>query len=119
MPLQYFMEMFKITDWGMEACELTLSSPAIRHVLNDKEPFDVILMEQFNADCMMGVAWKLEAPVIGLSSCVMMPWHYDRVGSPLITSHMPSLYVGESEEMSYFGRLNNWLATHVIKILYK
>lgn len=76
-------------------------------------------MEQFNADCMMGVAWKLNAPVIGLSTTVPMPWHYDRVGSPLIPSFMPSLFVGYSDEMSFVQRLNNWLATNVIKQMYK
>lgn len=119
MPLQYFFEFFKITEWGSDACELALGSPIIQNLLKGHSAFDVILMEQFNADCMMGVAWKLKAPVIGMSSCVLMPWHYDRVGSPLITSYMPSLFVGHSDEMSFLERFNNWLATHVINQMYK
>lgn len=119
MPLQYVLDFFRITGWGSEACELALNSPAIQTLLKSQETFDVILMEQFNADCMMGVAWKLNAPVIGLSSCVLMPWHFDRVGSPLIPSYMPSLFVGSSDNMSFLGRLNNWIAVHVMNQMYK
>lgn len=84
-----------------------------------KQPFDVIIMEQFNSDCMMGVAWKLQAPVIGLSSCALMPWHYDRVGNPHISSYVPALFMGYSDNMSYAARLANWLTIHGMKLLYR
>lgn len=76
-------------------------------------------MEQFNADCMMPIAWKLQAPVIALSSCAMMPWHYDRVGQPLIPSYVPALFMGYSDEMTFTQRLNNWIAVYGLKFLYK
>lgn len=103
----------------MQACENSLNSTIIQNLLNTKQQFDVILMEQFNSDCMMGVAWKLQAPVIGLSSCVMMPWHYDRVGHPLIPSYVPALFLGLSDKMSYTERLSNWIAVHGTKLMYK
>lgn len=106
-------------DWGMAACENSLNSSAIQNILSTKQKYDVILMEQFNSDCMMGVAWKLNAPVIGLSSCVMMPWHYDRVASPLIPSYMPGLFLGYSDQMSYLERVSNWIGVHVLKFMYK
>lgn len=101
----------------MDGCENSLNSSAIQTVL--KQKFDVILMEQFNSDCMMGVAWKINAPVIGLTSCVLMPWHYDRVGTPLIPSYMPALFLGYSDEMSYLERISNWVAINVFKLMYK
>lgn len=103
----------------MEACELSLNSTAIQNMLNRKPKFDVILVEQFNSDCMMGVAWKLNAPVIGLSSCVLMPYHYDRVANPLMTSYVPVLYHGFSDKMSFGERLVNWITVHTTKLMYK
>lgn len=76
-------------------------------------------MEQFNSDCMMGVAWKLQAPVIGLSSCTLMPWHFNRIGNPHIPAYIPSLFVGYSDKMTYLERLSNWLAVHGIIFLYE
>lgn len=61
-------------QWGLEACEQALNSSALKNILNQgrREPFDLIILEQFNSDCMLGVAHLLKAPVIGLSSCNIM-----------------------------------------------
>jgi hypothetical protein len=63
------MEFFILSDWGLKSCELTLNSSALKNVLNQgrREPFDLIIVELFNSDCMLGIAHKLNAPVIGLS----------------------------------------------------
>lgn len=98
-------------------CENSLNSTAIQTVM--KQKFDVILMELFNCDCMMGVAWKINAPVIGLSSCALIPWHYNIVGSPVIPSYMPTVNSGYSESMSYWERVSNWFIINAINLLYK
>lgn len=76
-------------------------------------------MEQFNSECMLGVAWKLQAPIVAMSSCTMMPWHYDRVEAPINPSYLPALFVGYSVEMTYAERLSNWIAFHGLKFLHK
>lgn len=106
-------------NWGVEACHNALNSSAIKQVLSTKEPYDVIILEQFNSDCMMGIAWKLQLPVIGMSSCHLMPWHYDRIGNPLIPSYIPALFKGFSDKMDYFERISNWVAIHGMKFLYR
>lgn len=116
---QHFSDFFIIYEWGVEACELALNSSAIQNLLNRKPKFDVMLVEQFNSDCMMGVAWKLNAPVIGLSSCILLPWHYDRVANPLIPSYVPALFLGFSDKMSYVERLANWVSVQAFKLMYK
>lgn len=108
-----------LNDWGQQACQNVINSTALQKVLKQKQPFDVIIMEQFNSDCMSGVAWKLQAPIIGLSSCALMPWHYDRVGNPHIPSYVPALFMGLSDRMSYTERLSNWMAVQGMKLLYR
>lgn len=58
-----------LKQWGAEACEIALNSSAIKNVLvkGRREPFDLIIVEMFNTDCMLGIAEKLKAPIIGLS----------------------------------------------------
>lgn len=63
-------------EWGFEACDNALNSTAIKNVLTTgrREPYDLVIAEMFNTDCMLGVAHKLNAPVIGVSSTNLMSW---------------------------------------------
>lgn len=116
---QHYLEFFLLQEWGMDACELALNSTAIKKILKDGKKYDVILLEQFNSDCMMPVAWKLNAPTIALSSCDLMPWLYDRFGNPFLLSHVPGIFTGYSDKMSFLERLNNWISVNIIKLLYQ
>lgn len=116
---QPFLEFANLYQWACEACDLALNSTVVKNLVNTKPKYDVILMEQFNADCMMAVAWKLKAPVIALSSCVLMPWHYDRFGSPWMLSHMTGQPMGFSSHMTYTERLLNFFYMNLYKIMYK
>lgn len=68
-PYGHLMEFFFLRNWGLEACDSTLNSTAIKNVLHHgrREPYDLVIIETFNTDCMMGIAHKMNAPVIGLS----------------------------------------------------
>ncbi|XP_075151213.1 UDP-glycosyltransferase UGT5-like [Haematobia irritans] len=115
----HFLEFFLLYEWGKDACNHTLRSEALQKVLHNKVKYDIILVEQFNSDCMMGVAYKLNAPVIALSSCAIMPWHYERMGMPIIPSYIPATFMGQSEEMTFGGRICNWITFHVMIAMYK
>lgn len=112
------MEFFLLHSWGVESCETAYASADVKKMIKTNEQFDLIIMEQFNTDCMLGLAWKLQAPVIGLSSCPLMPWHYDRIGNPIIPSYIPSLFMGYSDKMSFSERLANWIAAQGMKFLH-
>lgn len=77
-------------------------------------------MEIFNTECPLGIAYKIqpEVPIIALSSCPMMSWHYARVAFPHMASYMPVLFSGNSEKMSIIQRLQNWFTIHSHNFLY-
>lgn len=112
------MEFFLLHGWGIEACEAAYSSVDVQKIIKKKEQFDLILMEQFNTECMLGLAWKLQVPVIGLSSCALMPWLYERIGNPAIPSYIPALFMGYSDKMTFSERLANWVAVQGMKFLH-
>ncbi|EDV54742.1 UDP-glucuronosyltransferase 2B17 [Drosophila erecta] len=115
-----YIEFFILYNMGKEACNTTLHSRALTEILkNPPGYYDVILLEQFNTDCAMSVAHVLQAPVIGMSSCALMPWHYERFGAPLIPSYISALFQGQSQEMSFVARLRNWITVHSLNLLYK
>lgn len=119
LPISHFLEFFMLHTWGLNSCHNFLNSSAMATILNSEQQYDVIILEQFNNDCMMAAAWKLKAPVIGLSSCPLMPWHYERIGNPMTPSFIPALFMEHSENMSLSQRIANWLATHGMRFLYK
>jgi len=116
-----YQEFFALQEWGFDSCKIVLSSPIIDQVLemHKNTPFDLVVTENFNTDCMLGVIYKLNIPFIGLSSCALMPWHYDRVGMPDTPSFIPSEFVGFSDKMSFSERLFNWFTVQTIKLLYR
>jgi glucuronosyltransferase len=108
---------FLLSGWADDACRNALNSPAIENVLNQK--FDLIFVELFNTDCMLGIAHKLKAPVIGLSSINIMTWHYPRIGLPYEPGLCPVSFNGESDEMTFFGRLSNWFSFVFMNVIYR
>ncbi|CAM6032173.1 unnamed protein product, partial [Sphagnum compactum] len=84
----------------------------------NKEKFDLVILEQFNSDCPVGIAYTFNAPYIALSSCAMMTYHYDRVGMPKITSYMPTLFSSHSTKMTFMERFYNWFVAHSHNFIY-
>lgn len=109
---------FMVNGWGLEGCEAAFNSKHIKALLAKKEHYDVVLMEQFSNDCMMAVAHVLQAPVVALSSCAIMPWHYKRMGSPFMPSFMPVNFLPHTDEMTFLQRLNNFFHYHALNFLY-
>lgn len=111
-----------MADWGKQSCENALTSPQLQHFIRtNSEKFDLVIMEIFNTECPLGIAHKIQpkAPVIALSSCPMMSWHYARVSMPHLASYMPVLFSSNSQKMSFVERLQNWFTIHSHNFLYE
>lgn len=117
----YFREMFELVAWGNVACEGALGDTVIDRVLeiHKRDPFDLVITEFFETDCMLGVIYNMQVPFIGLSSCALMPWHTDRIGAPSTPSHIASEFVGFTEKMSYYQRFVSFTVTTSMKYLYR
>lgn len=108
-----------VHDWAINACQIALKSSAIQTVLEARDSYDLIVMEQFNSDCMMGIAWKLQLPVVALSSCSLIPWHFERFGNPQLPSYIPSQLTAYTEKMTYLQRINNWISAFLVTQMYR
>ncbi|KAH8391805.1 hypothetical protein KR215_004550, partial [Drosophila sulfurigaster] len=109
---------FMLNDWGLRSCKVALNSPLIADLLSSPLRYDVIIMEHFSNDCLASVAHLLDAPVIALSSCAIMPWHYKRMGTPFINPTMPMSFLTYTDQMDFMARLNNFLHFHTVNVLY-
>lgn len=100
-------------------CNSALNSEVIQQISEAKGDYDVIMLEYFNTDCLHAIAWKLQIPVIGLSSSALMPWYYDCVGNPQHPAYIPSVFTAGSEQMPFFTRFMNWWNINLMKFFYR
>ncbi|XP_050321455.1 UDP-glucosyltransferase 2-like [Bactrocera neohumeralis] len=121
-PLHYLiLEAEILHKEGQKTCELFYKSGHIETILkkHEQEPFDLVITEYFNSDCQLGIPYLLEVPIVGLSSCLLMPYFYDRIALPDFPSHVQSEFVGFPEELNWHERLLNFVQANVIKKLYR
>lgn len=103
--------------FGYKACAEGLNTPSLKEFLRKNETYDLIIAEYFNGDCFLGFAHKYKVPVVGLSSCTMMPWLNDRFGNSDNPSYIPDNLMDFSDDMSFRERVENTLAVFLHKVL--
>ncbi|KAH8350609.1 hypothetical protein KR067_011689 [Drosophila pandora] len=116
-----FREYLALHEEGQETCERLYGSGHIQTVLerHKKKPYDLLLTEYFNSDCQLALAKLLELPIIGLSTCALMPYYYDRIDLPDTPSFIQSEFVGFAGSLKWHERLVNFIQAKMLKLLYK
>lgn len=86
-----------------------------------KKSYDVILVENFNSDCMLGLmhVYGLKAPYISLSSSAIMQWSSDRIGVTDNPSYVPLVSSEFTSQMTFLQRLENTLMNVYYKIWFR
>lgn len=113
--LNPFTDFLAITGIGQDSCDGVLSVPAVRALLASNQTFDLILDEAFNTDCFLGFAHRFRpAPLVSLSSSVLMPWTGARVGNPLNPALQPNLFLWFTDRMTLWERLLNTVFTGLV-----
>lgn len=116
-----YYEFYELYSLGDMTCRDTLFSDRIDYVLSEhaRHPYDLVITELFDSDCMLGVIHKMQVPYVGLSSCALMPWLYDRISLPDTPSYIPSEFVGFSDTMTFVERIVSWISMKSLKLLYR
>ncbi|XP_018570346.1 UDP-glucuronosyltransferase 1-3 isoform X1 [Anoplophora glabripennis] len=117
--LQMIGNVFLLSYFANISCEVGFSSPAMQKFLKTDEKFDLLIIEFFNSDCFMGLTQKIKAPVIGLSSCTIMPWTSERLGNPTHTAYIPNNNMDYSDQMTFRERLENTVITLIHQAHYQ
>ncbi|XP_049311681.1 UDP-glucosyltransferase 2-like [Bactrocera dorsalis] len=124
-PRRSLFNIFKDADYmhheGLSHCELLYKSGHVDTILksHEQQPFDLVITEYMNSDCQLGIPYLLQVPVVGLSSCVLMPYHFDRIALPDFPSYVQSKLVGFPEELNCYERLLNFLQTKLVNYIYR
>ncbi|XP_061717978.1 UDP-glycosyltransferase UGT5-like isoform X1 [Cydia pomonella] len=111
------MAIFLVTS-GTDNCRVLLQNKEVQNLWKSKTKFDVILVEQFQSDCALGLAYELGAPVVGLTSHTPMTWHYERFGMPSNPSYVPSLFFGGGTKPTLYQRIEAFFFNTYFNTLY-
>ncbi|XP_076648061.1 uncharacterized protein LOC143356343 [Halictus rubicundus] len=96
---------------GTEVCA-SLSDPRIQEFVRNPPkdpPYDAVLVEVFGAHCYFAIGYLLKAPMIGVSSAILYPWHYDMVGTPENLAYTPNNLITFPSRMNFWQRTYNFL----------
>lgn len=108
-----------LVNFGIKNCKLMLEDEGVQELWKSNYKFDIVLVEQFNSDCPLGLAHKLGAPVVALTSHMLMPWHYNRFGARYNPSYMSSMFLEGGTKPSLFQRVERLVLDTYLNTLYK
>ncbi|CAB3222586.1 unnamed protein product [Arctia plantaginis] len=116
---QQFMDFQPLSDLALDVCSKLVDFQPLAEVL--QKSYDIILVETFNSDCMLGLAhvYGLKAPFVSLLTSSMMHWCPDRIGVTDNPSYVPILSSEFTSEMSFMQRLENTFMNVYYKIWYR
>lgn len=108
-----------LVKFGTENCRLLLGDEGVQGLWKSDYKFDLMLTEQFNSDCALGLAYGLGLPVVGLTSHMLMPWHYSRFGLRYNPSYMPNMFFDGGTNPTLLQRVERTVLNAYLLILYK
>lgn len=105
--LKQIFEFQPLADMALDICSKLVNFAPLAEAL--KKEYDVVLVEEFNSDCMLGLAhvYGVKAPMIALLSSNLMHWSPDRIGVSYNPSHVPIVSADYTEKMTFAQRLEN------------
>lgn len=71
-------------------CERILTNDEIKKLITSADKYDLVIVEQFVTDCGLAIAYKINAPTVGMTAHTLMPWTYSRLGAPNNPSFVPN-----------------------------
>jgi glucuronosyltransferase len=74
---------------GITITNFTISHPTMKAFIESDQHFDVILLDIFLDEALLGLGIRFNAPIIGVSTLGACKWTTDLVGSPSPLSFIP------------------------------
>lgn len=98
----------------------TMNDAKVQELLQSKDAeFDLILLDHFLNDALLGFGLRFNAPVILTSSTVMNKWIERSVGNPHNPAYNPHLFLGYTSPMTFWQRLINVVVSICEDLSYK
>lgn len=97
----------ELAKLNLDLCKKLIYSEVFKEFIEAKGDYDVIIVEHFSSDCMMGLVYNYGLPSVGLSSCAFLPWTPSRLGAPDNPSYVPGMTLPFTDDMTFLERVQN------------
>ncbi|KAJ6647865.1 UDP-glycosyltransferase UGT5 [Pseudolycoriella hygida] len=98
--------------------DYTLDYPVLQDTLQKKDEYDLLIIDMYLTDALLGLAYYLDIPSVVLCSSGTNKWANEMVGNPHNPSYNPNQFLGFTDKMSIKQRLINSLVSAFEKITY-
>lgn len=95
--------------YGTKLSEVTLQHSNMIELMNSDQKFDVIVIESFFIDSLIGLGHFYKAPVAVVTSSGATIWTNDLIGNPSSPSYMPNTFLSYTDKMTFLQRFYNGL----------
>jgi len=103
-------------DLGIRLCEILIQHKNLRNIIaSKKEEFDVIITNAFFNDCVFGISYMLDIPVIKMCSFGGTKWMDEWVGNPSPYAYLPQIFSEYGDRMNFWQRTFNTLSEMYMK----
>ncbi|CAG4985725.1 unnamed protein product [Parnassius apollo] len=101
------MAFHPLAGMALDVCGKALNWPPLIEAL--KSDYDVVLVENFNSDCMLGLLhiYGIKSPVVALLTTYLMPWSGNRIGVFENPAYVPVVSTSFTSRMTFLDRLEN------------
>ncbi|RZC32879.1 UDP-glucuronosyltransferase 2C1-like, partial [Asbolus verrucosus] len=106
-----------IFEMGLEVTEGTFNNSNVQKLLNSGETFDVVILEHFLNDALVGLGYHFQAPVIILSPVGSSGLNNHIFANPAPSSYIPSLAGTFTKHMNFWQRLQNFCFNHIMELM--
>ena len=113
----FFKEMKFYWDLGFRLCDILIQHKELQDIINSKrEKFDVIISSAFFNDCVFGISYMLDIPVIKMCALDGTKWMDEWVGNPSPYAYLTQVFSDYGDRMNFWQRTLNTLSEIYVKL---
>ncbi|GBP73550.1 UDP-glucuronosyltransferase 2B30 [Eumeta japonica] len=118
---EQFLGFHPLAEMALEVCRRLVDWPPLVELFQETTDYDLILVENFNSDCLLGLARAhgVRAPVVALLSSSLMPWSFERLGVPFNPAYVPVVSTSFTGRLKFADRLENSLMHIYFNVWYR
>ncbi|KAB0798219.1 hypothetical protein PPYR_09212 [Photinus pyralis] len=116
---------FQKVEWldtlGIDFTALALKNSNVQKFIRENHHFDLVIVENFYNEALLGFCHHFQALCIGVSSLFSPYWFNGKMGSPAPPSYVPHFLVAYTSKMSFWQRFYNtivYVISEVSRSLY-